>query len=352
MRRFITFGVSFFLVGAFCLMSRPREAAPVEYEKTATYAGTGYLIFEETLDGSGTLRGASAIVNNIFGPATCRTNGAFRRANPGEVECPAGAVGLVTLETWGECEVENLDYPISFSTSDFGPVRCSPCYDTFDETLNRPIPRVGCRFEASSDWTVSGEGIAAGVIEDFSETVTVVEGRYDAARGVIVSRTENVFAGTIAVNFLAGEAPADGIALERPAPGSTVHGIGVISGWSCLGGELAATLSDADGKVLGIFPLPYGGLRGDTASVCGDPHNGFSTIMNWNLLSPAGEKTLRLIQNGEEVASHTFSVIAFEEEFITGAQARVPIKDFPTPGRGVVVEWRESEQQFVVTEVN
>ena len=74
--------------------------------------------------------------------------------------------------------------------------------------------------------------------------------------------------------------------------------------------------------------------------------------MNWNLLRPAGEKTISLIQNGEEMASHTFSVVAFEEEFITGARARVPIKDFPTHGRSVVVEWRESEQRFVITEIN
>ena len=352
MRRFITFGLFLPLAGALCVMARPTGAETAEYEKMSKYSGTGYLIFEENLDGSGTLRGASAMVNNIFGPATCRTNGSFRRAKPGEVDCPAGSVGLVTLDIWGECQVDSLDYPISFSTPDFGPIRCSPCYDEFDETINRPIPSVGCNFEASSDWTVSGEGIEKGIIEDFSETVTFVEGRYDEARDVIVSRTENVFAGTIYVNFIAGESPADRITLEEPKPGSTVQGLGVIWGWSCLGGELEVRLSDADGKAIGTFPLPYGVLRGDTESVCGDTLNGFSAVMNWNLLRPAGEKTISLIQNGEEMASHTFSVVAFEEEFITGASARVPIKDFPAPGRSVVVEWWESEQRFVITEIN
>ena len=100
--------------------------------------------------------------------------------------------------------MDSLDYPISFSTPDFGPVRCSPCYAELDETINRPIPSVGCNFEASSDWTVSGEGIEKGIIEDFSETVTFVEGRYDEAREVIVSRTENVFAGDAIREFYTG----------------------------------------------------------------------------------------------------------------------------------------------------
>ena len=352
MRRFVKFGVAFVLAGALCLTASPPGAEMAGYEKTARYAGTGYLIFEEDLEGAGSLRGASEMVNNIFGPARCRTNGSFRRADPGEVDCPAGSVGLVTLDVWGECQVESLDYPVSFSTSDFGPVRCSPCYEGFDATVNRPIPSPGCSFEASSDWTVSGEGIEAGIIEDFSETVTVVEGRYDAARRVIVSRTENVFEGTLYVNFRAGESPAYGLRLETPGPGSTVQGIGMISGWSCLGGELEARLSDAAGRVIGAFPLPYGVLRGDTEPVCGDARNGFSAVMNWNLLRPAGEKTISLIQNGEEVASHTFSVVAFEEEFITGAEARLPVEGFPTPGRSVVVGWRESEQRFVITEMH
>jgi hypothetical protein len=129
-----------------------------------------------------------------------------------------------------------------------------------------------------------------------------------------------------------------------------MSGIGVISGWSCLGGELAAELRNADGEVLATVPLGTRTPRGDTESTCGDTLNGFSATMNWNLL-PAGEASIHLIQNGEEVASHNFSVLALGEEFITGMWTTT-VPDFPAADQGATVEWDESQQRFVVTEIN
>ena len=100
------------------------------------------------------------------------------------------------------------------------------------------------------------------------------------------------------------ELPANDVTIEVPAEGSTMSGIGVISGWSCLGGELAAEFRNADGEVLATVPLGTRTPRGDTESVCGDTLNGFSATMNWNLL-PAGEASIHLIQNGEEVGLTT-----------------------------------------------
>jgi hypothetical protein len=146
------------------------------------------------------------------------------------------------------------------------------------------------------------------------------------------------------------ELPANDVTIEVPGEDSTMSGIGVISGWSCLGGELAAELRNADGEVLATVPLGTRTPRGDTESTCGDTLNGFSATMNWNLL-PAGEASIHLIQNGEELASQTFSVSAFGEEFITGMWTTT-VPDFPAADQGATVEWDESQQRFVVTEIN
>ena len=107
-----------------------------------------------------------------------------------------------------------------------------------------------------------------------------------------------------------GSVAPDGVFLENPSPGANVSGISPISGWSCLGGELEVEFSDADG-VIGTVPVLHGSERGDTEPVCGDIDNGFSATFNWNLLG-SGEKTARLIRNGEEVKKQTFMVTAFD----------------------------------------
>lgn len=187
-----------------------------------------------------------------------------------------------------------------------------------------------------------------GVIEA-SDTVTSAAVEVDVGRAKIVNRATTISKVTLDVVFLSDE-PARNAVVEVPARDSTVSGVGIISGWSCLGGDLKAEISDADG-IIATFPLAHGISRGDTESECGDTLNGFSATMNWNLLRPAGEKTLRLIQNGEEVASHTFSVVAFEKEFITGS-GTATVNDFPTAGRSVTLDWDESQQSFVITEIN
>ena len=146
------------------------------------------------------------------------------------------------------------------------------------------------------------------------------------------------------------ELPANDVTIEVPGEDSTMSGIGVISGWSCLGGELAAEFRNAAGEVLATVPLGTRTPRGDTESTCGDTLNGFSATMNWNLL-PAGEASIHLIQNGEELASRNFSVLALGVEFLTGMWTTT-VPDFPTADQSATVEWTESQQRFVVTEIN
>ena len=128
-----------------------------------------------------------------------------------------------------------------------------------------------------------------------------------------------------------------------------MSGIGLISGWSCLGGELEVEFSDANGVLL-TAPVLQGSERGDTASACGDIENGFSSTFNWNLLGP-GERIASLMRNGEEVASQTFMVTAFDTEFVPGP-GMCTIADFPDMGQNATFVWEASQQGLVLESTN
>ena len=91
----------------------------------------------------------------------------------------------------------------------------------------------------------------------------------------------------------------------------------------------------------------YGTERLDTAGVCGDADNGFGLLFNWNLLG-AGEHTVRVLADGEEVGQATFTVTTLGEEFVRGAEGRVRVEDFPSAGEAVQLVWQESLQNFVL----
>ena len=117
-----------------------------------------------------------------------------------------------------------------------------------------------------------------------------------------------------------------------------------------MGGELEAEFSDADG-VIETMTVLQGSERLDTESVCGDIHNGFSATYNWSRLGP-GEKTARLMRNGEEVDSSTFMVTAFDTEFVTGAEGMCTIADFPDMGKNATFVWEQSQQGLVLESLN
>src|SRR5512141_1128255 len=76
-------------------------------------------------------------------------------------------------------------------------------------------------------------------------------------------------------------------ALENPAPGAVVSGIGVISGWFCSAGRIEVQI-DA-----GVpMPAAYGTDRLDTASTCGKRDTGFGLLLNWAVVG-AGPHTIR-----------------------------------------------------------
>ena len=133
--------------------------------------------------------------------------------------------------------------------------------------------------------------------------------------------------------------------LEIPGNGTTVSGIGVISGWKCEAeGDITVSFDEGD-----PIPLVYGSDRGDTSGVCGDANNGFVAIWNWGLLSD-GKHTAVVYDNDMEFARSTFSVVNFGQEFVVGAEECM-IEDFPAMGETATFAWNESTQHLELAEI-
>ena len=373
---FIKFGLS--LVGVVCLLAGPAWAQDDDSESTTstiTTTGTGRASFvsEWNPDGgnvTSSFRGTSQYVDNVFGASTCSFAGTNSYLGPAE---PPAA------DTTGVCDPDSAvissygSYNYSFAdcqAEDTGQaytidlpgtvVSCVPysCFEgllTTEEGAEFYSLTAGCTYPAFYTTTGMAEDGTGTSESEVVETVTIKSSNYDAARGVLVTRSSSTFTAMATVTLTVPEEelqlPANDVTLEVPASGSTMSGIGLISGWSCLGGTLEAEISDANGS-MSTVSLSHGTSRADTESVCGDSNNGFSATVNWSLFD-AGPKTIRLIQNGEEVgAARDFSVLPFGTEFISGASGMCSISDFPTAGESATVEWDETQQRFVVTGIN
>ena len=289
------------------------------------------------------------------------TTGGARMCNgetvsSGISEPPTGACGAEEIEAVGTikhyCQFEGTE-GVFHSTGEATvciPLSClgetflyqEGCSYTFTERVTA-TGGSGIAAGSSGSWTFAGTGTFTQVgpkevdgLPFLAETVRgELQGDFELADGSV--------------------AP-DGATLEIPSPGTNVSGIGLISGWSCLGGELAVEFSDADG-VIETMTVLHGTERLDTEPVCGDITNGFSATCNWSRLG-AGEKTARLIRNGEEVASHPFMVTAFPDEdtnqdgLLEGASGMCTVADLPVAGKNATFVWEQSQQGLVLEAVN
>ena len=338
MRLFTIAGIA--LMGL-CLVASPAwsESVPVQ--------GTRYVVTHNPPRGEAHYISTFSGSSNAFGNWSCTGKGDVRYDSAERCGSTEVALGFVYADATAECVADELDYPFSIQFND--PVVCHPrsCFspDHFG-------PRVGCTYSGEWIGTVTGgngrtQGFRSGAVT-FTETYTILEPE-EKADGTIVVRHDTMLEGMLDVDFIE-EAPSQNAAIEIPAPGSTMSGIGVISGWSCLSGELEADILDA-GEVVGTVALSPGSPRADTEGVCGDSDNGFSTTVNWNLYGQ-GAKTIRLVRNGEEAISNSFSILRLsEDEFLRGKQGSAVVSDFPTEGQETLVEWSESRQGFAPTSV-
>ena len=134
-------------------------------------------------------------------------------------------------------------------------------------------------------------------------------------------------------------------ALESPAHGGLLSGIGFISGWKCDAGTITVTI---DGG--GHIPAATGQPRADVRHICGTVHHGFITQMNWALLGD-GEHTITAYDDGVKFASAIFTVVTTGEEFLSGVEAQCTIPDFPAPGEEAHFIWNESTQHLELATV-
>ena len=133
--------------------------------------------------------------------------------------------------------------------------------------------------------------------------------------------------------------------LENPRPGSFQSGLGVISGWVCDAGRIEMRFNGGP-----PVEAAYGTDRGDTRGVCGDADNGFGLLFNWNLLGD-GTHTVQVLADGTEFARATVTVTTFGTAWLRGVSREVTLPDFPEVGIDSVLQWQESQQNFVLTGV-
>jgi hypothetical protein len=138
---------------------------------------------------------------------------------------------------------------------------------------------------------------------------------------------------------------------EAPAEGKSISGLALFSGWVCEAESVQIEFL-LNGAVL---DAAYGTDRGDTESVCGDTNNGFSLLFNFGNF-PTGEQTVKLLVDGEEVATRTFNTIqlsqgafvTFDETDLETVTTSTTLTDFPKAGHSVVLSWDQASQNFVI----
>ncbi len=150
---------------------------------------------------------------------------------------------------------------------------------------------------------------------------------------------------------------ASAATLGVPGEGTTLSGVGVISGWKCeVVGDLTVRFL-ADGSPVSVagsdtFPLLYGSARPDVRDIgaCPDVDVGFVAVWNWGNLDD-GDYTAVVYDNGVEFDRSTFTVVTTGEKFLEGASARVSVRDFPRTGETATFEWNQSTQHLELVSV-
>jgi hypothetical protein len=130
--------------------------------------------------------------------------------------------------------------------------------------------------------------------------------------------------------------------LENPQPGGRESGIGLVSGWFCNANRIDI---EVDGAT--TYRAAYGTARADTTVVCGNGNSGFALLINWNTLG-SGPHQIRALADGVEFARAQANVVTLGAEFQQGKAGTMRLDNFPDAGKGVIVEWQESKQNFVI----
>ena len=141
--------------------------------------------------------------------------------------------------------------------------------------------------------------------------------------------------------------------LENPGPHSFQSGVGALWGWVCDAALVEIEIETAQGAV-GQYMAEYGMERLDTLETCGDADNGFVLLFNWNLLGD-GEHMVTALVDGMELGRAMVRVTTVgegaQQEFLEGAMGECVAHDFPYMGQSTRLEWQQTGQNFVITNV-
>ncbi len=142
--------------------------------------------------------------------------------------------------------------------------------------------------------------------------------------------------------------------LGNPAPGSAHSGVEVISGWHCTAKAIKIEITNGNTGEVSTTQAGSGTSRVDTKGVCGDSDNGFGLLWNWNLLGD-GWHTVKAFADDETEAfawSKVFvTTLGLDDDFPKGLSGEYELDGFPSAGQSVTVEWRQEQQNFVITGV-
>ncbi len=270
----------------------------------------------------------------------CRTgNGEIERV---EIEIDGqrlrAAYGTELLSTIEACEDTNNAFSVLFNWSLLG-----------DGGHTVVALADGVEFgRATVTVTTLGEGFVRGVagecrLADFPQlglTTTLVWQR-SSQNFVIASG-----AAPVGINGTSGAVVGY---MENPSPNSFQSGIGVISGWACEAEVVEIVIETADGRTISQ-EAAYGTERADTEAMCGDTDNGFGFLVNWNQIGD-GVHTVVAYVDDMELGRATVRVTTLGEEFLEDTAGSCVVGDFPSPGETVTLEWLETIQNFVITDV-
>ena len=141
--------------------------------------------------------------------------------------------------------------------------------------------------------------------------------------------------------------------LENPGPDSSQSGVGALWGWVCDAAMVEIEIETAQGEVL-PYMAAYGMERLDTQDTCGDTDNGFVLLFNWNRLG-AGDHMVTALVDGLELGRALVRVTTVgegeQEEFLEGAMGECVVEGFPHLGQSTRLEWQQTSQNFVITDV-
>lgn len=134
--------------------------------------------------------------------------------------------------------------------------------------------------------------------------------------------------------------------LGTPVNGSKVSGVSVISGYHCTSSNIEVFIDGVSiGKAGAGTTLP------STSSVCGHAQTGYSLLYNYNNLNP-GQHTVAAYADGDLIASHNITTLqSGGTAWLSGANHSMTLAGFPQAGKTATVEWVQSMQNFMVTQI-